>query len=637
MTASDKIHEVLTRYWGFSSFREKQEEIILSVMDGQDTLALLPTGGGKSICFQVPALAQEGICIVISPLIALMQDQVDNLQKNGIKAIAISSALSKREIDIGLDNAAYGDYKFLYVSPERLDTELFQARLKKMNVNLVAIDEAHCISQWGYDFRPSYLSIAKLRNVLPKIPFLALTATATPKVVDDIQDKLAFKKKNVIQKSFERNNLAYVVLNDESQYKRMLKVIDGVGGSGIIYVNRRKKTKEVAQFLIEHQLSADYYHAGLDHEQRKSKQEKWIHNQCQLIVATNAFGMGIDKPNVRFVIHLDLPESLEAYFQEAGRGGRDGKKAYAVLIMTPSMGLDLKKQVEQSFPEISTIKKVYLSLGNYFQIPIGGGENQSYTFDLANFSNQYGLNLYEVYQSLHFLEKEGYISISENFASPSRLHIPHNKENLYKFQVSHKMYDSFIKTLLRTYGGLFDDFVKINEQTLAKNLNVSRQKIVETLNRLEKLEIVHYEAQSNLPKLTYLTARLEQAALIISQVNYHERKQIAYKKLDAVLNYAESNHRCRSQLLLAYFGEKNTYRCGICDVCLERNKLELNDLEFSEIENQIHQLLNSKPLGLEEIIKNIRGYRAEKIIKVIDFLVDHGKVVLVENNYQYVE
>src|SRR5690554_5745564 len=355
MTARDKIHEVLTKYWGYSSFREKQEEIILSAMEGKDTLALLPTGGGKSICFQVPALAQEGICIVVSPLIALMQDQVDNLQKNGIKAISITSALSKREIDIGLDNAVYGDYKFLYVSPERLETELFQERLKKMKVNLIAVDEAHCISQWGYDFRPSYLKIAKLREILPQVPILALTATATPKVVDDIQEKLLFKQKHCIQRSLKRDNLAYVVLQEEDQLQRMLKVIKGVGGSGIIYVNRRKKTKEIANFLLENNISADYYHAGLNHIERKQKQNKWIQNRCQIIVATNAFGMGIDKPNVRFVIHLDLPESLEAYFQEAGRAGRDGKKSFAVLLMTPSMDIELKKKIEKSFPKIPMI------------------------------------------------------------------------------------------------------------------------------------------------------------------------------------------------------------------------------------------------------------------------------------------
>ncbi len=633
MTTSDKIHEVLTKYWGYSSFREKQEEIILSAMEGKDTLALLPTGGGKSICFQVPALAQEGICIVVSPLIALMQDQVDNLQKNGIKAISITSALSKREIDIGLDNAVYGDYKFLYVSPERLETELFQERLKKMKVNLIAVDEAHCISQWGYDFRPSYLKIAQLREIIPEVPILALTATATPKVVEDIQEKLLFKQKHCIQKSFKRDNLAYVVLQEESQFQRMLRVIRGVGGSGIVYVNRRKKTKEVAKFLLENNISADYYHAGLDHIDRRQKQDRWIQNKCQVVVATNAFGMGIDKPNVRFVIHLDLPQSLEAYFQEAGRGGRDGKKAFAVLLMTPSMDIDLKKQIEQSFPEIATIKKVFLSLGNFFQIPIGSGENQSFEFDIAAFCNRYDLNVYEAYHCLHFLEKEGYIALSENFASPPRIHIAVKKEDLYKFQVSHKKYDFFIKTLLRTYGGLFEEFVKINEQQLADHLKVKRSVVVETLNRLEKLEILHYEAQSYLPKLTYTKARFDQVALRISKEVYHERKKTAFEKMEAVLHYSTTNHRCRSQLLLEYFGEKDSHRCGICDVCLERNKLELSELEFDEIENQLQEILKDKSLSLQELVYQVKGYREDKIIKVIDFLLEHNKLFEKDNQY----
>tara|TARA_B100001109_G_scaffold255380_1_gene258160 strand:- start:4905 stop:6821 length:1917 start_codon:yes stop_codon:yes gene_type:complete len=624
--AVDQIHQILLQYWGYSSFREKQEDIILSALEGKDTLALLPTGGGKSICFQVPALAKEGICIVISPLIALMQDQVDNLQKRGIKALAISSALSRKEIDIALDNAAYGDFKFLYVSPERLETELFQARLKKMNVNLIAVDEAHCISQWGYDFRPSYLNIAHLRELLPHAPFLALTATATPNVVEDIQEKLLFKAKHVIQKSFERKNLAYVVLHEEDQYKRMLKVISGVKGSGIVYVNRRKKCKEVTLFLSENGISADYYHAGLNHSQRNEKQEAWINNRIQVVVATNAFGMGIDKADVRFVIHLDLPESLEAYFQEAGRGGRDGKKAYAVLLMTPSMGNDLKKQIEQSFPEIKTIKKVYQCLGNFLQLPIGSGENQSFDFNIAEFAERYSMHPIEAYHSLHFLEKEGYLVLSENFSNPSRIHISVNKSDLYKFQVENPTYDSFIKGLLRSYGGLFDGFVKINEQVLAKNLKLNTQQLITKLKNLQKLELIDYEAQSSLPKITLTTPRLEQEALRISKKNYLERKQVAFKKLEAVLHYSESHNRCRSQILLSYFGENDSYRCGVCDVCLERNKLELNDLEFEEIKKQMHAIIDSEPISLTNIISQIKGYKEKQIIKVIDFLLDTGEL-----------
>lgn len=635
MSEMPDIHQILTQYWGYSSFREKQEEIIQAALAGKDTLALLPTGGGKSICFQVPGLAQEGLCLVISPLIALMQDQVSQLQKREIKALAINSGMSKREIDIGLDNAAYGDYKFLYVSPERLETELFQARLAKMNVNLIVIDEAHCISQWGYDFRPSYLNIVLLRDLLPKVPMLALTATATPRVIDDIQEKLAFPNKHLIQKSFERKNLAYVVLQEENQEKRMLKVIDGVGGSGIIYVNSRRKTKEIASILLEHRISASFYHAGLSFAERSERQAAWIHNKVQVIVSTNAFGMGIDKPNVRFVIHLDLPESLEAYFQEAGRAGRDEKKAYAVLLNSPAMGSDLKQRIVQSFPEIDTIKTCYLALSNFLQIPINGGENQSFEFDIKAFIKNYNLNANDCYYSLKFLEKEGYISLSDGFSENSKVHIKLGKEDLYKFQVSEPKHDYFIKTLLRTYGGLFDHFVEINETQLAKNLKSDKNKVISSLKRLNELEIIHYEAKSKLPKITYLTQRKEQAALRISKENYHERKKIAFEKLEAVLYYTQSQDRCRSQILLEYFGEKESKRCGICDVCLERNKLELNELEFNEIEKLLKEILVDKPLLLSQIMQQIKRHKEEKVIKVMDFLLENGKLKVKENKYWF--
>ncbi|MFT6198978.1 MAG: ATP-dependent DNA helicase RecQ, partial [Vicingaceae bacterium] len=477
MIVDSSILTILKKYWGFSSFRPQQEEIIQSVLDGKDTLALLPTGGGKSICFQIPSLAKDGICLVVSPLIALMQDQVQNLKSKGIKALMIHSAMSKREIDITLDNAAYGNYKFLYLSPERLETELFQTRLKKMTVNSVAIDEAHCISQWGYDFRPAYLNVAKLKEELPGVPFIALTATATPKVVEDIQERLTFKKQNVLQESFLRSNLSYVVIKTENTMAKMLHVIDKTGGSGIVYATTRRRTKEVANVLIEHGLSADFYHAGLTAEERQRKQNDWITNQTQIIVSTNAFGMGIDKPDVRFVIHVDLPNSLEAYFQEAGRAGRDEKKAYSVLLVSPSMTGDLKQRTEAEFPEIDFIKKCYLSLSNYFQIPIHGGLDQSYTFDIKDYSKRYKLNIASAYRALHFLEKEGLLSLSENFATKSKIYILLTKQDFYKFQIANKKYDYFLKTLLRTYGGLMENYIAINETELAKNLDSNRTKV----------------------------------------------------------------------------------------------------------------------------------------------------------------
>ena len=634
--STETLHKKLKEIFGYNSFRGKQEKIIQHLLSGNDSMIIMPTGGGKSMCYQLPALISNGCAIVVSPLIALMKNQVDILRtyyKNESIAHVLNSSLSKTQTKQVKDDITNGKTKLLYVAPESLvkkeNTDFFSST----NISFYAIDEAHCISEWGHDFRPEYRKLRDIIESIGKAPIIALTATATPKVVEDIQEKLLFKQKHCIQKSFKRDNLAYVVLQEESQFQRMLRVIRGVGGSGIVYVNRRKKTKEVAKFLLENNISADYYHAGLDHIDRRQKQDRWIQNKCQVVVATNAFGMGIDKPNVRFVIHLDLPQSLEAYFQEAGRGGRDGKKAFAVLLMTPSMDIDLKKQIEQSFPEIATIKKVYLSLGNFFQIPIGSGENQSFEFDIAAFCNRYDLNVYEAYHCLHFLEKEGYIALSENFASPPRIHIAVKKEDLYKFQVSHKKYDFFIKTLLRTYGGLFEEFVKINEQQLADHLKVKRSVVVETLNRLEKLEILHYEAQSYLPKLTYTKARFDQVALRISKEVYHERKKTAFEKMEAVLHYSTTNHRCRSQLLLEYFGEKDSHRCGICDVCLERNKLELSELEFDEIENQLQEILKDKSLSLQELVYQVKGYREDKIIKVIDFLLEHNKLFEKDNQY----
>ncbi|MBL4708333.1 MAG: RecQ family ATP-dependent DNA helicase, partial [Flavobacteriales bacterium] len=558
--------------------------------------------------------------------IALMQDQVDNLKRRGIKAIAINSAMSKREIDIALDNAAYGNFKFLYISPERLETELFKARLKKMQVNLVAVDEAHCISQWGYDFRPSYLKLAELRNELPNIPFIALTATATPEVAIDIQEKLLFKTDNLIQKSFLRSNLAYVVIQTDNQMGKMLQVIDGVKGSGIIYVNSRKKTKEITRSLLEHRISADFYHAGLSSEERKTKQSNWIQNKSRVIVSTNAFGMGIDKPDVRFVIHLDLPSSLEAYFQEAGRAGRDEQKAFAVLLLSPSMTQTLQEKVENNFPEIDFIKKVYLCLANYFQIPINGGLDQAYSLDIKEFSRRYKLNIYDIHKAIHFLEKEAYLSVSENFAIPARLHISLSKEDLYKFQVGNKIYDFFIKTLLRTYGGLMEGFVNINELDIAKNSNLSKGKVVENLNRLQTLEIIQYEAQSSLPKITYTQARVDQSQLKISKENYHERKQIAITQLSSVIQYAENKKTCRSRLLLEYFGELNPTICGVCDVCLDNKRKQLDGSEFEKLQALILKTLIIKKLKLEELNSHLKKYNKSDQVKMLQFMLETDKI-----------
>lgn len=626
------IHQILLKYWGYKNFRPLQEDIIHSVIEGKDTLALLPTGGGKSICFQVPAMSKDGICIVISPLIALMKDQVENLVKRGIKAIAIYSGMTNREIDVALDNCAYGDYKFLYVSPERIETEIFRERLKKMNVNLFAIDESHCISQWGYDFRPSYLNIAHLRELKPKIPFLALTATATPEVVKDIQKQLKFKEENVLQKSFERKNIAYVVVKEEDKLNRLLKVLNKIKGTSVVYVGTRKRTKEIAQFLYRNGISADYYHAGLTNEQRNIKQSNWIENRTRVIVSTNAFGMGIDKPDVRSVVHLDLPASLEAYFQEAGRAGRDEQKAYAILLVEEADRMNLETQIKNSFPALDIIKQVYQALANYYQIPIGSALNESYFFDIIDFSKQYNFSVSTVYNCLKFIEKEGYLFLSEAYYNPSRVKIEVNKSELYEFQVKNPKFDLILKTILRSYTGLFENFTKINETELAKRLKTDKDKIEKALDYLSHIKILTYEKQSNLPQVTFLTPRMESKSLHISKEHYHDRKEVAIKKMEGVIYYAFSQHKCRSQILLQYFGQQDSYRCGVCDVCLERNKLDLSDMEFSLVADQIKTLLSEQTLTITQLVNNVKNVKEDKIIKVIQWLMENNKLITNSKN-----
>lgn len=625
------IHQVLLKYWGYSKFRPLQEEIINSVLEGKDTLALLPTGGGKSLCYQVPALTKEGICIVVSPLIALMKDQVENLNKRNIKAIAIYSGMNKSEIDISLDNAAYGDYKFLYVSPERLETELFIERFKKMKVNLIAVDEAHCISQWGYDFRPPYLNIAKIRDYKPNIPVLALTATATSEVVDDIQAKLHFKNINIFRKSFERKNLIYYVIKEENKYARLLKLINNINGSGIVYVRNRRKTKEIATYLEKNKISADYYHAGLDPQIRDKKQNAWMSGYKKVIVSTNAFGMGIDKPDVRFVVHMDIPDSIEAYFQEAGRAGRDEQKAFAVLLFENSDIIDLDKNLENAFPKIDEIKKIYSLLSNYFQIPVGGGKDSTFDFNINQFSENYNLSPIVVYNSLKLLEKEGFISLSDGFVSFSKIHFKVGKDDLYRFQVEKEAYDSFIKTILRLYGGIFNDFIRIDEQTIANKTNLKKEDIIKLLKKLETFNILTYIASTNSPQLTFIQARLNDNDLLFSDENYKLRKVIYAKRLNAVKEYAISQSKCRSQQLLEYFGDLSAKRCGNCDVCKERNKLGLSEYEFDLVLKQIKPLLQLKSCTIEELALELPGIEDDNIIKVIQFLLDNDKVTIDKN------
>ncbi|MEN8225765.1 MAG: ATP-dependent DNA helicase RecQ [Bacteroidota bacterium] len=621
-----EIQNILVKYWGYASFRPMQEDIIQSVLDGNDTLALLPTGGGKSICYQIPGLARDGLCLVVSPLIALMKDQVENLKKRGIKAAAVHSGMHAREIDIAINNSVFGDLKFLYVSPERLQSESFRRNIEKMNINLLAVDEAHCISQWGYDFRPPYLNIAEIRPLTKGAPVLALTATATPQVVEDMQEKLHFGAKNVIRNSFERKNLSYVVFHEEDKEGRLLKIINNVKGTGIVYVRNRRKCREVSDFLNKNGVTSTYYHAGLEQRIREHRQEEWMKDKKQLIVATNAFGMGIDKPGVRFVVHFDLPDSLEAYFQEAGRGGRDGKRAYAVLLYEEADIRNAKQNLSVSYPEPEVIRSVYTALGNYLQIPVGGGKEQQFDFDLQDFSTRYRMNSATVFSALRIIEKEGLILLGRALENPSRIMFNIDHGELYNFQVENPGYDAFLKLILRSYGGVFSDFVRINEKELAKRAGTTDDKISSLLKRLQKLGLIIYLPASEKPQVLLVHNRIDGKALNISNEHYGNRKKAALKRMQSVLDYIQSSNHCRSQLLLKYFGEKDGQRCGLCDVCLDRNKINVSELEFNKILEIIKPALKKKPQALNELLFLARKFPEDKVINVVMWLVDNEKL-----------
>lgn len=622
----NKYKEILKKYWGYSSFRPLQEEIIKSVTeDKKDALGLLPTGGGKSIIFQIPALIQAGFCLVVTPLIALMKDQVENLKKRGIKAAAIYSGMSSYEIDITLNNAVFGAYKFLYLSPERLSTRIFLARLPDMKINLVAVDEAHCISQWGYDFRPAYLNISEIRKYISEVPILALTATATPDVANDITEKLLFKEKNIFRKSFERKNLVYIVRKVENKQKYLLKIVKKQGGTGMIYVRNRKKTYETAKFLRKNGISADYFHAGIDAKLKDYKQNQWKNNQTRIIVSTNAFGMGIDKSDVRFVIHLDLPDSPEAYFQEAGRAGRDEKIAYAVLLFNKSDKINIKKRIKTNFPERKFIKRVYNSLCNYYQIPVGEGKGEIKAFKIKDFVTKFKLPMFSVFSSLKFLQNEGYIDFAEESFTPSKIHFLINRDDLYKFQVANAKFDNFIKLILRTYSGIFSDYVGFSEDFLAKKAGTNVNVIYTYLKKLEFEKIIKYIPQRKTPFIVFTEERLDNKNLRLSKNKYNERKKRYISRISAILHYAESKERCRNRILLSYFGEQNSERCGLCDICRKRKKSGMSDNEFSQIQTRINQRLEISPEKIESLIDNI-NFDENKIIKVIRFLFENKKI-----------
>lgn len=630
----DIFHEILKKYWGYDSFRPLQEDIIRSVAQGNDTLALMPTGGGKSITFQVPAMAKPGLCLVVTPLIALMKDQVENLRTRNIKAYAIYTGMTQHEVSLALDNSINDpNTKFLYCSPERLGSEMFIAKVKQMNINLLAIDESHCISQWGYDFRPSYLEIAKIREIMPDVPVLAVTATATPTVVDDIQDKLAFRKKNVFKKSFERKNLIYLVREVDDKFRYMLRIINNIPGTGIVYVRNRLKTKEISEFLQQNDISADYYHAGLTTEVRDEKQTAWKSGKTRVIVATNAFGMGIDKPDVRFVIHIDLPDTLEAYFQEAGRAGRDEKRAFAILLYHKSDKQKLVQRTGQTFPPIEEIKKVYECLGDYCQVAIGDGKDCGYNFNLTEFVRVFKLSLITVHSSLKILQQCGYIEYSEDVDNPSRVMFTVERDELYRYQSRNAKEDEIIKLILRTTSGLFTEYRPIDETVMASKLNCSRQDVYECLKKLARDHIISYTPQNTLPQIYYREERLSEKSLYLGPEHYLNRKLLYVEKINAVVNYATA-HKCRVQQLLHYFGMTDVPMCGTCDVCTNRHETNLTEFDFHTIKELIEKQVATEPTRIEDLPDKITKAQ-EKVEIVVRWLFDNN--LIAEGNDGYLK
>ena len=622
----NKYQEILKQYWGYDSFRDLQEEIITSIGEGKDTLGLMPTGGGKSITFQVPALAQSGLCIVITPLIALMKDQVQNLRKRGIKALAIYSGMTRQEIVTALENCIFGDYKFLYISPERLDTEIFRIKLRSMKVSMITVDESHCISQWGYDFRPAYLKIAEIRELLPGVPVLALTATATPEVVKDIQSRLNFREENVFRMSFERKNLAYIVRKTDNKTGELLHILKRIDGSAIIYVRNRRRTKEITELLMQEGITADFYHAGLDNAVKDLRQKRWQNGEIRVMVATNAFGMGIDKPDVRIVLHIDLPDSPEAYFQEAGRAGRDGLKAYAVILYAKSDKMTLHKRVADTFPEKEYILQVYEHLQYYYQMAMGDGFQCIREFNLEEFCRKFKYFPVPVDSALKILTQAGYLEYTDEQDNASRILFTIRRDELYKLREMGTEAETLIQTILRSYTGVFTDYAYISEDTLAIRTGLTRQQIYNILVTLTKRRIVDYIPHKRTPYIIYTRERLELRYLHIPASVYEERKARYEARIKAMEEYVTSESVCRSRMLLRYFGEKNEHNCKQCDVCLNRHETDcLPEDSFREMRKQILELLARKSLPPAGIANAIEAER-EDISRVIQYLLEEGEL-----------
>ena len=624
--------EILKQYWGYDDFRGIQEDIIRSVGEGRDTLGLMPTGGGKSITFQVPALASDGLCLVITPLIALMKDQVQNLRKRGIKALTIHSGMSRSEAIVALENCIFGNYKFLYVSPERIDTEIFRIKLRRMKVSLITVDESHCISQWGYDFRPSYLKIARIRELLPGVPVLALTATATPEVVKDIQHQLNFRQENVFRMSFERRNLAYIVRRTEDKNAELLHILRRVPGSAIVYVRNRRRTKEVAELLNNEHITASFYHAGLDDVTKDLRQHRWQEEKDRVIVATNAFGMGIDKPNVRLVVHLDLPDSIEAYFQEAGRAGRDGQKAYAVVLYAASDRATLHRRIPETYPDKEYIRQVYEKLQFYYQMAMGDGIGCMREFNIEDFCRKFKLFPVPVDSALKILTQAGYLQYTDEQDNASRLLFTLQRDELYKLREQDDKTELLVRTLLRSYTGLFTDYAFINEDSLATRTGLNRRQVYEILMRLSKQRILKYIPRKKTPYIIYTRERLDVDEIILPPSIYDERKQQYEKRINAMLDYVDDEIACRSRKLLRYFGEKNEHECGQCDVCLGRKH---GKKEYSEqsLRSELLELLSGETLTPADVAGRFNVER-EVLVNVLRQLLDDGEILAINGMLQ---
>ena len=619
-------HDILRKYWGYEDFRPLQEDIIESVLAGRDTLGLLPTGGGKSLTFQVPSMLLEGLTVVVTPLISLMKDQVDNLRERGIKATYFHAGLSRAEQKLGMDRCRLGKVKILYVSPEKLRSEPFTAQLRQMNVSLIVVDEAHCISQWGYDFRPSYLKIGELRKHFPDVPVLALTASATPEVVDDIMEKLLFKERNVYAKSFARDNLSYIVRNDFDKERQLLRVLGNTSGSAVVYVRSRRRTREIAELLLESGISADYYHAGLDPEDKNEKQARWKSDELRVMVATNAFGMGIDKPDVRVVVHYDLPGSLEEYYQEAGRAGRDGKPAFAVLLTAKTDKARLTRMVTDAFPDKELIRRVYEMAGNFVNVAVGSGYDKVFEFNFDLFVKTYDLPPLPARSAMHLLTQAGYFEFIEEVTMQSRVMITAYKDELYDVRLDEEG-DRVFNILLRSYTGLFADFVYINEALIARRACVDEQKVYETLLALSRMKILQYIPRKTTPYLYYTTSRELPKYVVMPTAVYEDQRRRLEKRIEAMKRFAFAVDECRVNRMLEYFGEKPESPCGKCDVCRERRHVRLNSLSREALEASVMYMVSQGPRTVDYLVRESSG-RREDVIECVRRLAKRGKVCI---------